>query len=478
MIGALTTTSATVWLRLDEEAHVRLRYRLKDEKQWTVVEAGDASPTRDYALKVRLQTLDASRVYAYEIGLPQSGGAETWSSPFWFKTMKARPTSVDFAVATDFALEGKESAAFAGAAATRPDFLAVIGDMDHSGPASGPDHEYYPPDEWPVVLENMRSMHRLMRDPTSPIGAQFAAGLVASSAELPQIPFYEVWDDHDYCANNSDYSCPFRKQAFQAWKEYFAWPRDSGLGNAGCGGEGVYQRFAYGAVATVFMLDARSNRAPTNDDHPATMLGECQLQWLMRGLQTTRTVWKFVLSPVTFNPGTKTWDAWSNYNAGPDSDRQRLLAAIRDHDVRNVVVISGDIHSGGAIDDGTNSGLPEVSVPHANMPVGWVNTYCRYQAQENTVISTPGTWTIGGLVDPNIGGNPPTCLRNTYAGARIGSPGTPPFPLDGRNAPGFVRVDATATGATVQIFDKDGNPRKGWRADGSTADMRIDLQAR
>ena len=34
--------------------------------------------------------------------------------------------------------------------------------------------------------------------------------------------------------------------------------------------------------------------------------------------------------------------------------------------IKNVVFVSGDIHSGGAIDDGTYSERPELSVPLAN----------------------------------------------------------------------------------------------------------------
>jgi alkaline phosphatase D len=477
MLTALSPAAATIWVRLDAAAHVRVRYKLQGAAEWSYADAGDAVDAGDFAVKVALKPLQANHLYSYSIGISQAGGGETWSPESWFRSQKAKPASLGFTVLSDFANGGKASAALASAAATRPEFLAVIGDMDHRGPAVDPaTNDYYPPEDWPTVLGRMRSMHRMMRDPKTPIGAQMVAGLVASTAERPQIPFLEVWDDHDYCANNSDASCPFRAQAFQAWREYFAWPKDSGLGTAGCGGEGVYQRTTYGDIAAIFMLDARSNRAPTNDEHPATMLGECQLAWLIHGLQATPAVWKIILSPVPFNPGTKTWDAWSMFNDGPMSDRQRLLAAIHDNDIRNVVVISGDIHTGGAIDDGTHSGLPEVSSPHANL-VKTLNTYCQRQQPDGTLVSQPGTWTLGGLVDPNIGVVPPQCLGNAYAGIRIGPVANAPVPLDGHGAPGFVRVDATAATASLQILDDQGQPRTGFRADGSQAVMRIDLVA-
>jgi phosphodiesterase/alkaline phosphatase D-like protein len=97
----------------------------------------------------------------------------------------------------------------------------------------------------------------------------------------------------------------------------------------------------------------------------------------------------------------KIWSRWSG----------RLVDATQEAGLHNVVFISGDIHSGGAIDDGTHSGVPEVSVPHANMPSTTVNTCCRgSRAGGPTLINEPGTWTIGGLQDPNLQIHPMTCM--------------------------------------------------------------------
>lgn len=478
MIGALSPTSSTVWVRLDSAAHVRLRYRPAKGGEFTYVDGGDTSSASDYAAKFALAGLAGNATYSYAIGVGQADGSETWSSDAWFRTSQAAPSSVSFTVLADFANGGTPSQALVSAASTRADFLAVIGDMDHTGPAIDPDTgQFYPPDQWPTVLANMRAMHLQFRDPSTPIGAQIVAKVMASTAKRPQVPFFEVWDDHDYCGNNADANCPFRAQAFQAWREYFAWPADSGLADGGgCGDQGGWQSFPMGGVATVFMLDERSNRLPANGSQGPTTLGACQMNWLLSELQAAKTTWKFILSPITFNPGTKTWDSWAAYNDGPTSDRQRLLAAINGNGIRNVIVISGDIHSGGAVDDGTHSGLPEVSVPHANMPASFVNTYCKL-SNRGILISQPGTWTLGTLKEPNIGGKTPSCEGKNYIKGRTGPLATPPYPLDGRNSAGFVRVDATSTSASVQVLDMKGQPRNGVRADGSSAVMRLDLAA-
>ena len=58
------------------------------------------------------------------------------------------------------------------------------------------------------------------------------------------------------------------------------------------------------------------------------------------------------MSSVPFNPGTKPYDAWGGFL----DERGELLQFIEDNNITGVVVMTGDIHSGGAMDDGTNSG--------------------------------------------------------------------------------------------------------------------------
>ena len=45
------------------------------------------------------------------------------------------------------------------------------------------------------------------------------------------------------------------------------------------------------------------------------------------------------------------------------------MSVIADNGIEGVILISGDLHSGGAIDLGDHSGYPEISVPHTNLAV-------------------------------------------------------------------------------------------------------------
>jgi len=69
------------------------------------------------------------------------------------------------------------------------------------------------------------------------------------------------------------------------------------------------------------------------------------------------------VSTVTWNATTEKDDAWWDFLA----ERQELTDFIAANAIHNVVFVSGDIHSGGAIDNGDNAGFPEISLPSANL---------------------------------------------------------------------------------------------------------------
>ena len=67
-----------------------------------------------------------------------------------------------------------------------------------------------------------------------------------------------------------------------------------------------------------------------------------------------------------------------------------------------MILISGDIHSGGALDSGHNSRFPELSVPHANIPACTNPTSCKC----HTAGDNPGKWSEGiicGMKNPGYG---------------------------------------------------------------------------
>jgi alkaline phosphatase D len=219
-----------------------------------------------------------------------------------------------------------------------PAFVLQIGDFDHRSPRS---------------LPEMRQMHREVRGPYN------ASGLDFSLYIAPRFPLFHVWDDYDYGLNNGDKTFPGRGIALQAFKEYYPTPD---LANPTAG---IWHKFTYGQ-AEFFMLDLRSQRdaASDPDDFRKSMLDgnnivNGQKEWLKANLLASTARWKFVISSVPFNSTLKLRDSWASFT----TERAELLNFIRQNGVQGVIVLSGDLHSGGGIDNGIYTGLPEMSIP-------------------------------------------------------------------------------------------------------------------
>lgn len=155
---------------------------------------------------------------------------------------------------------------------------------------------------------------------------------------------------------------------------------------------GIYHSFKLGNME-FFMLDLRNSASPQNDPfiyHPETglytfepgpnhsLMSAPQREWLLNGLLNSTADWKVIGSSVMFNKRFKMFMdaamqiqalapsliqyAWSLayfWHAYP-ADQNAVLDLIRDNNIKDVIVISGDSHSS-MVDDGTNAGLPELS---------------------------------------------------------------------------------------------------------------------
>ena len=236
-----------------------------------------------------------------------------------------------------------------------------------------------------------------------------------------KMPVDYVYDDHDYMNNNSSSSTssyywpvkPFltmeienpagaRENSIRGYKENMpGYPLENES-------RGIYHKFRYGNVE-VFALDLRAQKSPALEafrfDEPTSKWvfdppeghsivgrdaavgeGESQLTWFLNSLKNSTADWKFIMSSVPFNIGQaqalatgmslqnfqipvegapegataigaafELADGWSGF----PQDAQEILDYIENNNIENVIVLSGDSHNG-AIDDGTNAGLPEI----------------------------------------------------------------------------------------------------------------------
>ena len=133
--------------------------------------------------------------------------------------------------------------------------------------------------------------------------------------------------------------------------------------------ERVWRRVPIGGLADLFLIDTRSRRdepvsEPAMSDPARTALGAEQREWLFAELAASRAQWRLLANPSvmgqTWNPvvpddvrnGLRKVKLIADDMQGPDFDqwdgypaeRDALFDHVIDHEMNNLVVLSGDVH--------------------------------------------------------------------------------------------------------------------------------------
>lgn len=179
-------------------------------------------------------------------------------------------------------------------------------------------------------------------------------------------PIIAIWDDHEFANNcfcdgaerHSEAVCGWDSRKSTARKAYFEWiPVMTAADST------IVRDLSFGPLADLFMIDGRLHRDPMvadfNDparyDTSRTKLGRAQTARLTQWLAESKAQWKVLGNNVMFSPmdfgkfaKERQWnmDQWDGYVG----DRNRIIDAIEENGVKNVVVITGDIHTAWAIE--------------------------------------------------------------------------------------------------------------------------------
>ena len=190
--------------------------------------------------------------------------------------------------------------------------------------------------------------------------------LYRSDASLRKLharaPMVVIWDDHEvqnnYAGGDPDgglpadelYSEARRVAGYKAWAEsmptYFG-RRDR-----------LYRRLKFGRTMDLIMLDQRRYRddQPCDDavvpgcaelPQPRDLLGRAQMDWAKRQLSSSKAAWKVVGNEVMMMPAKVlgnsyySFDSWQGYQ----TEREELLDHIKAQGIRDVVFVTGDIHT-------------------------------------------------------------------------------------------------------------------------------------
>ncbi len=390
--GAVTNTSARIFVRSNQAGAVQVKLDTDPGFSNPLTFNDTIRTLKDTTAIIAISGLQPNTLYycRYFVNLVQ----DTLETSF--KTFPTPGSVNDFSFAFGSCMKGMDmTPLFSVMAAHQPDLFIQLGDFTY------PDSDDEFSEDFSFVTASYRS--RYSYPGIAPV--------------LRSTPVDYVYDDHDYADNNASrttqelqsvYTGPNgletvmldlplgeheRENSIQGWLDYF--PGYNAVDTS----QGLYHSFRYGNTE-FFFLDNRSARSsnleafyydsmdisfPWEFSPPAghTILGAEQMQWLLNGLENSTAKWKFLLSGTTFNKSLKrvinvglgfqrnTLDIGGNGGTGMSlatgfadawpgfpADQDTLINFIRNNNIRNVILLSGDTHTS-AMDDGTNSGIPE-----------------------------------------------------------------------------------------------------------------------
>ncbi len=174
-------------------------------------------------------------------------------------------------------------------------------------------------------------------------------------------PFITEWDDHEFAndtykegaKNHQKEEGDWEERKARAKKAYFEW-----MPITDNDGQSITRKISYGNLADVFMIDTRTEERCKQLNSPQdtllscetrTMLGKKQTDWLIDGIDNSVAKWKIMANQVVFSELdahqlTKKYainpDAWDGYPV----ERKAMLDSFYAHNVKNIIVITGDIH--------------------------------------------------------------------------------------------------------------------------------------
>jgi len=201
-----------------------------------------------------------------------------------------------------------------------------------------------------------------------------------------QFPFITVWDDHE-TANNSysdgaDNHTPgveglwsARKSAGQQANDEWLPTRLPEVSNP----NRIWRKLSFGNMADIFMLDTRlydrSLQGGNTNDSSRHIIGNEQMQWLKTELINSTAKWKIIgqqvmmgnLTPFGIMLNNDQWDGYS-------VERKKLYDIILNNNLKNVIVLTGDIHTAWAMDLPYNTSTYNPSTGAGSVGVEFVCT--------------------------------------------------------------------------------------------------------
>jgi alkaline phosphatase D len=329
-----------------------------DERFTDVVRAGAATAagTSAHSVHVEVGGLLPGREYFYRFrtGEHVSTVGRALTTPAY----DASPAALALGVVSCSNYPAGYFTAYRRMAEERPDLVLHLGDYTYEGAGSGIGRTHAGPET--RTLAGYRQRHAQYKTDADLQVAHAAA------------PWLVVWDDHEVENNYADDIAERvadqptflarRAAAYQAYYENMPLRRTSVPRGPDLD---LYRRVRWGQLANLHLLDTRQYRSdqacgdgykdcPDAADPARSLPGAEQEAWLLDGFRQSRARWDVLGQQVFFgrrdsDPGDGTrvsMDAWDGYPAS----RRRITEGWVEADVRNPVVLTGDVHAHWASD--------------------------------------------------------------------------------------------------------------------------------
>ncbi|MBX3603692.1 MAG: alkaline phosphatase D family protein [Piscinibacter sp.] len=376
--------SVTLWTRLAPRPHEPgggldplprlVRWELAEDDHFsTGLRAGTvtALPEHAHSVHVNVRGLESDRVWFYRFLADEAASpiGRTRTAP----AADAAVARLRFALASCQHYEQGWYAAHREIAARELDFVLFVGDYiyETNRPRDRVRRHEGPP---PVTLEGYRARHA-----TYKLDADLRAAHAAH-------PWLLIWDDHevenDYAGEaGAEEPEDFLRRRSAAYKAYFEHqPVTPTLPPPG-GAFRLHDRYSWGRLADLWLLDGRQYRSPQACDPPGraggrvlsgcdglddpgrSVFGTAQEAWFDAGLAASRAPWKLAAQGSQISGGAIDTplgrrffsDGWDGYPAA----RRRLLRSAATHGADSgVVFLGGDVHRHVAADLRARPGEP------------------------------------------------------------------------------------------------------------------------
>jgi len=312
MIGSVTDTGASIWLRLDGETeNVSAKGSIVNMSRVVESTVADAVAENGFTVVLKMENLSPGMPYQGDIYID---GELIDGKSFRFETYPKPGTPSKFSVA------------FGGGAGFVPEWERMWDTIGNHKPSA-----------FLMLGDNV-----YIDDPENPLTHHYCYSRRQSRLEWQKListtPVYSIYDDHDFgindCVPGPEIESPaWKRQVWNLFRQNWVNPAyGGGEGNPGC-----WYDFSIGDVQ-FFMLDGRYYR----DLEGGSMLGPVQKKWLLEALSKSKATFKVIASPVPFTPDIKpgSRDPWDGY----PEEREEIFSHIESEKIDGVFLVAADRH--------------------------------------------------------------------------------------------------------------------------------------